>query len=199
MKARMKKAAGGFKTTTATASNYATNFIAAGAGQTSAGAAFRAIPCAGIDRRQYRAVGGCATVPFGAEHTITSVLSPHDSGASPCAKFKVLGWVSRIRKVRGEACYSCSTTQSTRYSLNTVLSGFQFNKERETMTTVNTPTTPKMGNPSPLTRQQAIENALSGALQHARSGDLHSATGRAMRAASMLKQACAESTTSGRV
>ena len=67
------------------------------------------------------------------------------------------------------------------------------------MTTVNTTPTPKMGNPSPLTRQQAIESALSGALHHARSGDLHSATGRAMRAASMLKQACSEAATSGRV
>jgi len=57
---------------------------------------------------------------------------------------------------------------------------------------VNSIPTPKTGNPSLLTRQQAIENALSGALHHARSGDLHSATGRAIRAASMLKQACAE-------
>ena len=60
------------------------------------------------------------------------------------------------------------------------------------MTTVNTTPTPKTGNTSPLTRQQAIENALSMALHHARNGDIHSATGRAIRAASMLKQACAE-------
>ena len=60
------------------------------------------------------------------------------------------------------------------------------------MTTVNTTPTPKTGNTSPLTRQQAIETALSGALHHARHGDIHAATGRAIRAASMLKQACAE-------
>lgn len=60
------------------------------------------------------------------------------------------------------------------------------------MTPVNTPTTPKTGNPSPLARQQAIENALSVALHHARHGDLHAATGRAIRAAAMLKRACAE-------
>ena len=59
------------------------------------------------------------------------------------------------------------------------------------MTKVNTPTTPKTGTTSPLTRQQAIETALSGALHHARNGDIHTATGRAIRAASMLKQACA--------
>ena len=65
------------------------------------------------------------------------------------------------------------------------------------MTTVNTPTTPALGNLSPLTRQQAIENALSMALFHIRHGDgikgIHAATAKAIRAASMLKQACAES------
>lgn len=60
------------------------------------------------------------------------------------------------------------------------------------MTTVNTTHTPNKGNTFPLTRQQAIENALSMALYHARHGDIHNATGRAIRAASMLKQACAE-------
>jgi len=64
------------------------------------------------------------------------------------------------------------------------------------MTTVNTTPTPKTGNTSPLIRQQAIENALSMALFHVRHGDsqqdIHAATGRAIRAASMLKQACAE-------
>ena len=67
------------------------------------------------------------------------------------------------------------------------------------MTTVNTTTTPKTGNPSPLTRQQAIENALSMALFHIRHGDglkgIQAATVKATRAASMLKQACTESAT----
>ena len=64
------------------------------------------------------------------------------------------------------------------------------------MTTVNTITTPKTGNPSPLARQQAIENALTTALYFIRlpstESGLRAATGRAIRAASMLKQACAE-------
>lgn len=51
-------------------------------------------------------------------------------------------------------------------------------------------------------RQQAIENALSIALYHVRHGSslaaMRTATAKAIRAASMLKQACAESTTSGR-
>ncbi|CAN5154056.1 hypothetical protein BH10PSE16_BH10PSE16_43230 [soil metagenome] len=70
------------------------------------------------------------------------------------------------------------------------------------MTTVNTHPTPKTGNTSPLTRQQAIENALTTALYFIRlpstESGLRAATGRAIRAASLLKQACAESTTSGR-
>lgn len=78
------------------------------------------------------------------------------------------------------------------------------------MTTVNTTTTPKaatLGNspalsPSSIARQQAIENALTTALYFIRlpstESGLRAATGRAIRAASMLKQACAESTTSGR-
>ena len=64
------------------------------------------------------------------------------------------------------------------------------------MTTVNTTPTPKKGNTSPLIRQQAIESALSDALHLVRTtGTQHgiqAATGRAIRAASMLKQACAE-------
>ena len=68
------------------------------------------------------------------------------------------------------------------------------------MTTANTPRTPTLGNPSPLTRQQAIENALSMALFHIRHGDglkgIQAATAKAIRAASMLKQACAESAAS---
>ncbi len=48
-----------------------------------------------------------------------------------------------------------------------------------------------------IARQQAIENALSAALWHIRHGtdqiSIQAATGRAIRAASMLKQACAES------
>ena len=66
------------------------------------------------------------------------------------------------------------------------------------MTKVNTPTTSA---PDTIARQQAIENALSAALYFIRlpstDSGLKAATGRAIRAASMLKQACAEST-SGR-
>jgi len=53
-----------------------------------------------------------------------------------------------------------------------------------------------------IARQQAIENALSMALFHVRNGDtvaaIRTATAKAMRAASMLKQACTESVIGGR-
>jgi hypothetical protein len=60
------------------------------------------------------------------------------------------------------------------------------------MTEVNSTPTPIPGITSPLVRQQAIENTLSMALWHARHGDIHAATGRAIRAESVLKQACNE-------
>lgn len=75
------------------------------------------------------------------------------------------------------------------------------------MTNVNRTTTPKaapLGTTpatftSTLARQQAIENALTTALYFIRlprtESGLRAATGRAIRAASMLKQACAESAT----
>jgi hypothetical protein len=54
----------------------------------------------------------------------------------------------------------------------------------------------------PATRQAAIENDLSMALWHVRSADtahaLQAATGRTIRASTMLKQACTEATTFGR-
>jgi hypothetical protein len=54
----------------------------------------------------------------------------------------------------------------------------------------------------PSARQAAIENALSMALWHVRRADtaqaLHVATGRTIRAAAMLKQACTEATNGGR-
>ncbi|SEQ32630.1 hypothetical protein SAMN02982919_00449 [Giesbergeria anulus] len=106
-----------------------------------------------------------ATVRHGAEHTkveqiAVSVQGPHDSGALPCLVFMrsrifrgamVLGWVSRIREVRGVTNCTCSTTQPTRYSLNTGPSGLPSQLGAETMTTspvasrcaapIHTPTT----------------------------------------------------------
>ena len=64
------------------------------------------------------------------------------------------------------------------------------------------PSLSALGNTSPLARQQEIENALSMALYHVRHCDnvngLQAATGRAHRALTLLKHACAESTISVR-
>ena len=60
------------------------------------------------------------------------------------------------------------------------------------MTTVNTITTPKTGNTTPLIRQQAIETALSMALFHVRKGDTHQAVAKSIRATSLLKQSCSD-------
>ena len=90
-------------------------------------------------------------------------------------------------------------------------SGYQSHSGAKAMTTVNTITTPKaapLGN-TPATilsiigRQQAIENALSTALYLIRlpstDSGLRAATGRAIRATAMLKQACAEISNGERV
>lgn len=66
------------------------------------------------------------------------------------------------------------------------------------MTIVNTPTTSTLDT---IARQQAIENALSTALYFIRlpstESGLRAAMGRANRALSMLKQACAEAQKGG--
>ena len=102
-----------------------------------------------------------------------------------------------VRKA-GRMAESMFLTSRPPYARKNANGGFQSHNGAGTMTTVNTPTTPKAGNPSSLARQQAIEDALSLALYHVRNGDIHAATGRAIRAASMLKQACAEISNSGR-
>jgi hypothetical protein len=85
------------------------------------------------------------------------------------------------------------------YVLENADGGFQSRPGAETMAQANTTSTPKTGNTTPIARQQAIENALSTALYFIRKanhpGDLQAATLRAIRAASMLKQACTESAT----
>ena len=67
--------------------------------------------------------------------------------------------------------------------------------------TTATPTAAFQGNTpvqftTAISRHQAIENALSMALFHIRKGDtqqgIHAATAKAIRAASLLKQACTE-------
>ena len=208
----IKKAAGGCKTTTATTSHYATNFMAAVARQASGIARFPAKPCHGIGRAGKDAVKGCDTVlstpamgPVRKNIVIDSGAHTHAlSWVFPRSEFSGTGFpVSHgygrdglVRKAgrMAESMFLTSCPPDARKNAN---GGFQSHSGAEAMTNpVNTPTTPKSGNTSPLARQHAIESALSEALHfvrlpHTESG-LKAATGRAIRAASMLKQACSE-------
>ena len=205
----IKKAAGGFKTTTATATHNATDFIAAGARHASAGAAFHAFPCHGIGKTGKGAAKGCATVLFGASNTIDNAGNLPDSEVFSRPEFKAgptfrasygFGRDGLVREA-GRMALSMFETSRPPVARSNAASGYQSHNGAETMTTVNTIITPTTGNTSPLVRQQAIENALSTALwliRHPNEATLHAATGFATRAASMLKQACAEIIGSGR-
>ena len=145
----------------------------------------------------------CATFAKGAEHTIDNAGNLPDSEVFSRPKFldaalrhvKVLGLGLVNRKATSMALSMCSNPAPPVIGLNTVASGFQSHNGAETMTNVNRTITQ-------LERQQAIENALTTALYYIRQPHstkaLQAATGRAIRAASMLKHACSRSTTDGR-
>ena len=199
----IKKAAGGFQTTTATASQNATDFIAVGARQASAGAGFSLNPCAGIGRQQYRAAGAVLEFLPVLENTIgiagnlpdSEVFSRPEFGSAGFSHLHGFGRDGLVRKA-GRMATSMFLTSRPPNARKNADGGFQSQVGAEAMTTVNTPPTPKTGNTSPQIRQQAIETALSDALHLVRTTGtqhgIHAATGRAVRAASMLKQACAK-------
>ena len=190
-----KKAAGGFKTTTATTSHNAIDFIATCARQESIGDTFHAKSYAGMGRQRCRAPRGCATLIAGARHTTKQAGNLSDNEVFSRSEFMVSGLGVPIRKDGSMACFMC-LYPAPPFGLDSQTAGFSVQQGTEIMTTTTTTTTPALGNPSPLTRQQAIENALSMALFHIRHSDgikgIHAATAKAIRAASMLKQACAE-------
>jgi hypothetical protein len=143
----------------------------------------------------------------GAEYTTSEAVYLPVRKVFSCPKFKVLdvgraypqGWPQRFGVVFKPHVHPVDLNNQRMVS--------EFPEGIKTMTThaptpiaaspSNTPaTTPE------ITRQQAIENALSTALYFIRQPHsttaLQAATGRAMRAASMLKQACSESSINGR-
>ena len=136
---------------------------------------------------------GCATLVPGARNTTKQASSPLDSGIFSRPNTMVFGLDAVVRKAIGSTCFELRTS-SPPVSSRIEASGFQFNKERETMTT----TTPKMGNTTSsldIPRQQAaIENALSMALYFMRlprtDSALHAATTKTNRALRLLKNAC---------
>ena len=205
----IKKAAGGLKTTTATAIHNATDFIATKATREGTTGSFHAKPCAGIDRRQFRAVKGCATfrstpelLGLMLENIVSNAANLPVSEVFSRPNTLVYGRDGLVRKAGRMTLFMFSTSRPP-VALEKAASGFQSHNGAKAMTTVNTITTPKTGTTAALARQQAIENALSTALYFIRlpatDSGLRAATGRAIRAASMLKQACAEISNGERV
>ena len=103
----------------------------------------------------------------------------------------------------GRMAESMFSTSRPPVALEKAASGYQSHSGAKAMTTVNTITTPTLGHTSRINRQQAIENALATALYFIRlpatDSGLRAATGRAIRATAMLKQACAEISNGERV
>ena len=197
----IKKAAGGLKTTT-TAIHNATDFIATKAVKAVTTGSFYAKPCAGIDRRQYCAVGHRDSIHSGARNTKSEAVYLPVSKVFSCPKFMVLdvgraypqGWPQRFGVVSSPHVHPADLENRRMVS--------EFPEGIKTMTHV-TITTPSTGTTSRIDRQQAIENALSTALYFIRlpstDSGLRAATGRAIRATAMLKQACAEISNGERV
>ena len=199
-----KKAAGGFKTTTATATHNATDFIAAGARQASAGTVFTACPSQRTDRLEYRAAGPRDRIHAGASHTTKQAGNLPDSEVFSRSEFEAgptfrlsdgFGAGSAYPQGRQHNLF-CVTKPSSTLCPSQADGGLSVRQGTETMTKVNTHPTPALGTPSRLARQQAIENALGDALHFIRTDhpdhSLCLATAHARRALSMLKQACAE-------
>ena len=208
MNAPIKKATGGFKTTTATSTYNATDFIAAVASQESIGAYFGLSSCAGIGRQKNRAVGAVLQTFSVLENTIDNAGNLPDSEVFSrpefeSASFSHLHGFGRdgLARKAGRIALSIFSTSLPPVALEKAASGLPPDNGAELMTTVNTISTPKTGNTSPLIRQQAIENALSMALYLIRlpstKSGLKAAPGRAICAASMLKQACVEAQIGG--
>jgi hypothetical protein len=144
----------------------------------------------------------CAKVISGARHTTDNAGSLSDNEVFSRPEFFDVGFPhiygfgagSAYPQGRQHGVIRVSIPSSTFWPRQPG-GGFQSHNGAETMTKVNTHPTPKKGTTSPLARQQAIEDALSTALRlirHPNETTLHAATGFAIRASSMLKQACAE-------
>ena len=113
-----------------------------------------------------------------------------------------------VRKAGRMALYMFSTSRPP-VALEKAASGLQSHNGAETMTTVNTTTTPEAAPlgitpatfPGSVQRQIAIETALADALYYIRmpysAKTLNATTARTRRALTLLKQACAEAKNGG--
>ena len=160
--------------------------------------------------RIYLHLSGRAKVRFGAQHTPKQAANIPDSDVFSRSEFEDGLSFQGIHGYGAGSAYPqgrqhnlfCVLKPSSTLCPQQADGGLSVQQGTKTMTNVNTPTTPANGITSTLARQQAIENALSMALFHIRHGDtqlgIHAATAKAIRAASLLKQACTEIQISGR-
>ena len=199
MNAPIKKATGGFKTTTATATHNATDFIAADASRASTGTSSGLNPCAGIGRQQNRAVGAVLqffsvlenTMEYAGNLPDSEAFSRSEFGSASFSHLHGFGRDGLVRKA-GRMAYSMFSTSRPPVALELAASGFLTRYGAKTMNPATLPTS-TTGEFSLSTTQLAnIENALSLALFLVRrsgsQSDIHRATAKAIRAAALLKQ-----------
>ena len=148
----------------------------------------------------------CATVLSGAQNTTDNAVDLPESEVFSRPEFKFLGVGIAYPQGRQHGVIHVLNPHIQSRRLKSALIGFQSHNGAKAMTTVNTTTTPKAAPlgitpatfPGSVERQIAIETALADALHYIRlpysARTLKAATARTRRAASMLKQACTEST-----
>ena len=184
--------------------------IAACARYTFTTSRFSVNPYVGIGKRESVRRTLCATLQAGAINTTKQAFKLYVNELFSRPEFATTG----IPVVHGFGAGS-AYPQGRQHNLFCVLKpsstlcpqqadgGLQFNKERETMTTVNTTTTPEAATtgltptfPGSVQRQIAIETALADALYYSRlpysNRTLRATTARTRRALTLLKQACAD-------
>ena len=140
----------------------------------------------------------CARIHTGADNTTKLAGNLPDSEVFSRSESFGFGRDGVNREATRTTNFVLSTSRPP-VALDKAASGYQSQLGAETMTKVNTPTTSNSDNITDgaiIARICAIENALTTALFHIRQPyspkALQAATGRAIRAASMLKQACTE-------
>ena len=149
----------------------------------------------------------CAAFTPGARHATKQAGDLPDSEGFSCPKFTVLGLGTVNREATGSTCFECLNPFPPN-DLDSQRVDFQSRQGAKTMTKVITfsslstgtrvQSNARINTPTPA-QQATIENTLSMALWNVRHGTgtqaMQAATGRAIRAASMLKQACTEANT----
>ena len=178
MHATKRKAVGGYHTTTTAIKIHTANV-------------------APSQKKSHAVLKRCARINAGASNTKKLAVDLPDSEVFSRSKFYGFGRDGLVREAGRTTNFVFETSRPPVAHSNAAC-GFQSQLGAEAMTKVNNPTTSTLDT---IARQQAIENALSTALYFIRlpstESGLRAAMGRANRALSMLKQACAEAQKGG--